>query len=98
MTAEATSNHSESAETLTRGEKRQTFAAFGVQAPWLDSAHGQTVRVRLLDGKVLSGVLVNHDTYCLALQQPGNSSATLIFKHAVAYVLAGEDRSQPQPG
>ena len=96
-----TDNHkgdtAQATEASAQQPKRQQFAAYGVQATWLDGAHGQTVRVRLLDGKALSGTLTNHDIYCLALQQPGHSAPTLIFKHAVAYLLLGEDGVPPLP-
>ena len=71
---------------LPQADPKAKFAAHGVQRAWLEHAHGRPVRLHLMDGTVLSGTLLNHDMYCLALQQPGDQEPTLLFKHGVAYL------------
>lgn len=56
-----------------------------VQGRWLAGALGQTVKVRLLDGKVLTGKLKAFDMYSLELR-PAEGASLLIYKQAVAYV------------
>jgi sRNA-binding regulator protein Hfq len=64
----------------------EKFHAHAVQRPWLDAAKGDSISVRLLDGQVLTGRLLSHDAYCLALDQVGENEPTLVYKQAIAYL------------
>jgi sRNA-binding regulator protein Hfq len=55
-----------------------------VQQDWLAPARGQRVSVRLLDGKILAGTLVDSDQYCLALVLPDQAVPVLLFKHGIS--------------
>ena len=58
-----------------------------LQYGWLRQARGSQVSVRLIDGKVLGGMLLDADQYCLALTVAGKAEPVLIFKHAIAFLL-----------
>jgi sRNA-binding regulator protein Hfq len=58
-----------------------------LQREWLARARGQRVKVRLLDGKMLAGTLVDSDQYCLALAVPDDAEPALLFKHGISALL-----------
>jgi sRNA-binding regulator protein Hfq len=74
--------------TATKGKSPapEKFRAHGVQSEWLNSAKGKSVEVTLDSGQVLSGRLVGHDIYCLALDEAGQEGDTLIYKQSISFV------------
>jgi sRNA-binding regulator protein Hfq len=58
-----------------------------VQQDWLARARGERVKVRLLDGKVLTGTLLGSDQYCLALAISDDKEPVLLFKHGISALL-----------
>jgi sRNA-binding regulator protein Hfq len=58
-----------------------------LQSEWLARARGQRVHVRLLDGKMLAGILVDSDQYCVALVLPDQAVPVLLFKHRISALL-----------
>jgi sRNA-binding regulator protein Hfq len=58
-----------------------------VQGAWYERNRDHPVRLRLMDGSELDGVLVAADTYTLALRLPDRAEPVLVNKHAIA-VLA----------
>jgi sRNA-binding regulator protein Hfq len=55
-----------------------------VQGAWYERNRDRPVRLRLLDGSELDGVLVGADTYTLALRLPDRAEPVLVNKHAIA--------------
>jgi hypothetical protein len=65
--------------------------AHGVQSDWLTKAIGQSVEITLDGGSVLYGRLINHDIYCLSLDEAGQKGATLIYKQSIAFIRVKRD-------
>ena len=57
-----------------------------MQQRWLRAHRGQRLRLRLIDGKVLSGVLKAWDTFTLEVAIDSDPEPALLFKQAVAYI------------
>jgi sRNA-binding regulator protein Hfq len=64
-----------------------------VQGAWYERNRDRPVRLRLMDGSELDGVLVAADTYTLALRLPGRAETVLVNKHAVAVLARLEDEA-----
>jgi sRNA-binding regulator protein Hfq len=58
-----------------------------LQREWLARARGRRVKVRLLDGTLLAGTLVDSDQYCLALALSVDAEPALLFKHGISALL-----------
>jgi sRNA-binding regulator protein Hfq len=69
-----------------RSTPPEKFRAHGVQSEWLNSAKGKSVEMTLGSGQVLSGRLVGHDIYCLALDEAGQEGNTLIYKQDISFI------------
>jgi sRNA-binding regulator protein Hfq len=76
---------------------RRKFVPHGTQGGWLDAAQGRAIKVQLVSGAALTGRLISHDLYCLALDQAGEPGLTLIYKSAIAY-LSHDDGPQTRQG
>jgi RNA chaperone Hfq len=89
--AEALANGSSEPETTVEairagmpgGDQRSTY----VEENWTRPRRDRAIRVRLLDGKVLTGTLKAVDRYTVHVIVGGQSR--LVFKHAIAYL--GDD-------
>jgi sRNA-binding regulator protein Hfq len=62
-----------------------------VQGSWYERNRDHPVRLRLMDGSELTGVLVGADTYTLALRLPDRAESVLINKHAIAVLMRLEE-------
>jgi sRNA-binding regulator protein Hfq len=68
-----------------------------VQGAWYERNRDRPVRLRLLDGSELDGVLVGADTYTLALRLPDRAEPVLVNKHAVAVLVRLEAGAAARP-
>jgi sRNA-binding regulator protein Hfq len=68
-----------------------------VQGSWYERNRDHPVRLRLMDGSELTGVLVGADTYTLALRLPDRAESVLINKHAVAVLVRLEEGDSVRP-
>jgi len=68
-----------------------------VQGAWYERHRDHPVRLRLVDGSELVGVLVGADTYTLALRLPDHAEPALVNKHAVAVHLRVEESVPARP-
>ena len=66
-----------------------------VQDRWLRERVGKVLRVRLVDGKTLSGTLRAFDTYALLLER-SDEDTLLLYKQGIAYLAAGEGEPSGQ--
>lgn len=68
---------------------KPTALVVGCQNAYLKAHLGQSVRLRLLDGKAITGTLLAFDTFTLHIQFTGAMAGTgLVCKHAIAYITA----------
>lgn len=63
---------------------------------WLHEQRGRRITARLSDSKTVSGVLVEHDAYCVLIQAAGQYPPLLVYKRHIAYVR-GERFPGPMP-
>ena len=75
-------------ETTTQGKSRAPgkFRVHEVQSDWLTKAIGKSVEITLQSGPVLHGRLLDHDIYCLSLDEAGQKVATLVYKQGIAFI------------
>jgi hypothetical protein len=78
----------------TAAPKRSGPPEHAVQSGWFASNLGREVRLRLLDGSAIGGLLEAVDVYTLAIRVSGREEPVLVMKHATALVMRTEDRDQ----
>ena len=81
------------AGTPTTPPARRPWPDARVQGAWYERNRDHPVRLRLMDGSELDGVLVAADTYTLALRPPGRAEPILVNKHAIAVLARLEDEA-----
>src|SRR5579875_3836669 len=77
------------------GEKGSKPNPNKIQLEYLHSLLGKPISARLLDGKILAGVLTGYDQFCLRLDRAG--TPILLYKQAVAYLLPANGK-EPADG
>jgi RNA chaperone Hfq len=75
-------------ETATKGQAPTPgkFRAHGVQSEWLNTAKGQVIEVKLVNGEKVEGRLVGHDIYCIAVNNGLSTGSILIYKHSIVSI------------
>ncbi len=61
---------------------------FECQNRYLQARLSKPIRLRLLDGKVITGTLLSFDIYTMVLQVSSDSTI-LVQKHGVSYIADG---------
>ena len=85
--------HQSAAGTPTTPPARRPWPDARVQGAWYERNRDHPVRLRLMDGSELDGVLVAADTYTLALRLPDRAEPILVNKHAIAVLARLEDEA-----
>jgi sRNA-binding regulator protein Hfq len=74
--------------------KRSAPPEHAVQNNWYARNAGKEIRLRLMDGSVLAGVLTAWDTYTLALAVAGREDLLLVMKHGIVLCMRTEERDR----
>lgn len=77
-------------ENNVKKESARTYPNAQTQTEWYKRNRGVVITVRLMEGATLSGVLLDWDTYTIALQRPGYEEPILINKHAICFLSRRE--------